>query len=74
MIAYLKTLPNIKADALGCIGFCFGGHISYMAATLPDIKATASFYGGSITTSIYSENIPTIDRTAKIQGTVYLCQ
>ncbi len=41
-IAYLKTLPNVKADVIGCIGFCFGGHIAYMAATLPDIKATAS--------------------------------
>jgi carboxymethylenebutenolidase len=71
-IAYLKTLPNIKADAIGCIGFCFGGHISYMAATLPDIKATASFYGGGITTSSYGEDIPTLNRTAKIQGTIYL--
>ena len=71
-IAYLKTLPNVKADAIGCIGFCFGGHISYMADTLPDLKATASFYGGGITTSSYGEDTPTIDRTAQIQGAIYL--
>ncbi len=71
-IAYLKTLPNVKADAISCIGFCFGGHVAYMAATLPDIKATASFYGGGITTSSYGEDIPTLDRTAQIQGTIYL--
>lgn len=71
-IAYLETLPNLKVDAIGCIGFCFGGHIAYMAATLPDIKATASFYGGGITTSSYGEAVPTIERTAKIQGTIYL--
>ncbi|MGB7441316.1 MAG: dienelactone hydrolase family protein [Coleofasciculaceae cyanobacterium] len=70
-IAYLKTLPNLKADAIGTIGFCFGGHVAYMAATLPDIKATASFYGGGITTSSYGEEMPTLSRTSEIQGTIY---
>jgi carboxymethylenebutenolidase len=70
-IAYLKTLPNVKDSAIGAIGFCFGGHVAYMAAILPDIKATASFYGGGITTSSYGEEIPTIDRTSQIRGTIY---
>jgi carboxymethylenebutenolidase len=70
-IAYLKTLPNVKSDRIGTIGFCFGGHVAYLAATLPDIKATASFYGGGITTSSYGEDIPTIDRTSEIKGTIY---
>ncbi len=70
-IAYLKTLPNVKASAIGTIGFCFGGHVAYMAAILPDIKATASFYGGGITTSSYGEEIPTINRTKEIKGTIY---
>ncbi|MEH1912218.1 MAG: dienelactone hydrolase family protein [Nostoc sp.] len=70
-IAYLKTLPNVKDNAIGVIGFCFGGHVAYMAATLPDIKATASFYGGGITTSSYGEETPTINRTSEIKGTIY---
>ncbi|HEY9638310.1 MAG TPA: dienelactone hydrolase family protein [Coleofasciculaceae cyanobacterium] len=70
-IAYLKTLPNVKADCIGAIGFCFGGHVAYMAATLPDIKATALFYGGGITTSSYGEDTPTLNRTSEIQGTIY---
>jgi len=70
-ITYLKNLPNVKADSIGCIGFCFGGHVAYMAATLPDIKATASFYGGGITTSSYGEEIPTLNLTSEIQGTIY---
>jgi carboxymethylenebutenolidase len=71
-IAYLKTLPNVKAEGIGCIGFCFGGHVAYIAATLPEIKATASFYGAGITTSSYGEDTPTLDRTSKIKGTIYL--
>ncbi len=70
-IAYLKTLPNVKAESIGAIGFCFGGHVAYMAATLPDIKATASFYGGGITTSSYGEETPTINRTKEIKGAIY---
>lgn len=70
-VAYLKKLPKVKTDSIGCIGFCFGGHIAYMAATLPDIKATASFYGGGITTSSYGEETPTLNRTAEIKGTIY---
>jgi carboxymethylenebutenolidase len=70
-ISYLKGLSNVKADSIGCIGFCFGGHVAYMAATLPDIKATASFYGGGITTSSYGEEVPTLNRTSDIKGTIY---
>ncbi len=70
-IAYLKTLPNIKADQIGCIGFCFGGHVAYIAATLPDIKATASFYGGGIATSSFGGDAPTVTRTKDISGTIY---
>ncbi|MGB3755886.1 MAG: dienelactone hydrolase family protein [Rivularia sp. (in: cyanobacteria)] len=70
-IAYLKTLPNVKSDSIGCIGFCFGGHIAYMAATLPDIKATASFYGGGITQPSYGESTPSVNLTSEIKGTIY---
>jgi carboxymethylenebutenolidase len=70
-IDYLKTLPNVKKDSFGCIGFCFGGHVAYLAATLPDIKATASFYGAGITTRTPGGGDPTVTRTSKIKGTLY---
>jgi carboxymethylenebutenolidase len=70
-IAYLQTLPNVKADSIGCIGFCFGGHVAYMAATLPDIKATASFDGAGITASSFGEETSSINRTSSIEGTIY---
>ncbi|MCX7593727.1 MAG: dienelactone hydrolase family protein [Fischerella sp.] len=70
-IDYLKTLPQVKKDGFGCIGFCFGGHVAYLAATLPDIKATASFYGARITTATPGGGEPTITRTKDISGTLY---
>ncbi len=70
-INYLKQLPQVKIDAIGCIGFCFGGHVAYLAATLPDIKATASFYGAGIAIRTPGGGSPTITRTAEISGTLY---
>jgi carboxymethylenebutenolidase len=71
-IDYLKAQPFVKADATGCIGFCFGGHVAYLAATLPDIKATASFYGAGITYWTPGGGEPTITRTKDITGTIYV--
>ncbi|TFI53639.1 dienelactone hydrolase family protein [Mastigocladus laminosus UU774] len=70
-IDYLKTLPQVKQDGFGCIGFCFGGHVAYLAATLPDIKATASFYGARITNATPGGGDATITRTKDIPGTLY---
>ncbi|MBG1271001.1 dienelactone hydrolase family protein [Nostoc sp. WHI] len=70
-ITYLRTLPNVQKDAIGSIGFCFGGHVVYLAATLPDIKVTASFYGGGITSSTPGGGEPTITHTSKIKAPIY---
>jgi len=70
-IAYLRSLPQVQGDQIGCIGFCFGGHVAYLAATLPDIRATASFYGAGIATMTPGGGPPTLSRTAEIQGTLY---
>ncbi|MDX2214065.1 MAG: dienelactone hydrolase family protein [Oculatellaceae cyanobacterium bins.114] len=70
-IAYLKALPTVQSDNIGCIGFCFGGHVAYLAATLPDIKATASFYGAGIPNWCPGGGTPTLTRTSEIQGTLY---
>jgi carboxymethylenebutenolidase len=70
-IRYLQSLPNVKGGAIGTIGFCFGGHVAYLAATLPDIKATASFYGAGIATMTPGGGAPTLSRTKDITGTLH---
>ncbi|MFP4009206.1 MAG: dienelactone hydrolase family protein, partial [Spirulinaceae cyanobacterium] len=70
-VDYLKGLLEAKDDGYGCIGFCFGGHVTYLAATLDDIKAAASFYGAGITTMTPGGGEPTISRTKDITGTIY---
>ncbi|MCW6035554.1 dienelactone hydrolase family protein [Spirulina subsalsa FACHB-351] len=68
---YLHSLPQVKPGGVGCIGFCFGGHVAYLAATLPGIQATASFYGAGIATLTPGGGEPTLRRTSEIQGTLY---
>ena len=70
-IAYLQAHAHVKHDAIGAIGFCFGGHVTYLAATLPEIKAAAAFYGAGIATLTPGGGEPTITRTQQIQGKLY---
>ncbi|MGA7933921.1 MAG: dienelactone hydrolase family protein [Kovacikia sp.] len=70
-IGYLKRLPTVQSTAIGCIGFCFGGLVAYLAATLPDIQASASFYGGGTTTWMPGGGDPPVSQTAKIRGVLY---
>lgn len=68
---YLKSLPTVKKGGFGSIGFCFGGHVTYLAATLPDIKATASFYGAGVATQTPGGGAPTVTRTPEMKGVLY---
>jgi carboxymethylenebutenolidase len=70
-IAYVRQHHPQRGDGVGCIGFCFGGHVVYLAATLPAVQATASFYGAGITQMTPGGGPPTVSRTPEIQGTLY---
>lgn len=70
-IAYCRSTFDNISSKVGCIGFCFGGHVAYLAATLPEITATATFYGAGVCTFTPGGGAPTLSRTAEIQGTVY---
>lgn len=71
IIDYLYQLPQVKAEGVGTIGFCFGGHVTYLMAILPQIKATASFYGAQIPSWCPGEGKATITYTPEIKGTLY---
>ena len=70
-IDYVQQHFDSLPIKVGCIGFCFGGHVAYLAATLPTVQATASFYGAGICQFTPGGGAPTLTRTSDIQGTVY---
>jgi carboxymethylenebutenolidase len=46
---FLTTL-GFHAPSIAAIGFCMGGTVSFFAATLDNVGAAASFYGGGVAT------------------------
>jgi carboxymethylenebutenolidase len=72
-MAALRARKDVKGDHFGCMGFCIGGHLAYLAACVSsDIAATASFYGGGIATFSPAGGKPTVERTGSIRGRI-LC-
>lgn len=66
---FLKTLPNFNpAGATGCVGFCFGGHVAFIAAELADVKVAVAFYPGGVTTSSPGGGPPTLSYAPDIQA------
>lgn len=75
-LGYLRSRSD-TTDRVGAMGFCIGGHVTYLAATQFDLRAAASFYGGGIaSTGIpLSQPDPTVTLTAGIaeHGVRILC-
>lgn len=46
--AYLRTLPDVRGDRMGVVGFCWGGEMTFAVATqVRGLKAVVVFYGRS---------------------------
>ena len=43
---WLLTQQEVKKDKIGCIGFCVGGKVAFIANSLVPMAACVSFYGG----------------------------
>jgi carboxymethylenebutenolidase len=72
-VAYLKKRPETAGKKLGAMGFCMGGHLTYLTACETDIAAGASFYGGGIAAPQGPGGAPgTLTRTPKMRGKI-LC-
>ena len=68
-LSFLKRQNFAKGDKLGAMGFCVGGHVTYLTACETDIKVAASFYGGGIAKEQAFGGAPsTVGRTSKITG------
>lgn len=72
-LSFLKRQNFVKGDKLGAMGFCIGGHVTYLTACETEVKAAASFYGGGIAKDQgLGGAASTVGRTNKISGKI-LC-
>jgi len=51
-VAALATRSDVRADRIGCTGYCMGGRLSYLTAAFNGerVRAAASFHGGGLVT------------------------
>ena len=60
------------AEGLGCVGFCFGGHVALLASTLPAVAATVDFYGAGVASGRPGGGPASLELVPSIGGTL-LC-
>jgi len=71
-LGYLRERSDVRGDRVGAIGFCMGGHFTYLTACETDIQAAASFYGGGIAApQAPGGAASTVSRTPKIRGQIH---
>jgi len=47
-VSALRGRGETAGRKLGALGFCLGGRLAYLAATLADVDAAVAYYGGGI--------------------------
>ena len=67
-IAWLQAQPRLAGQGVGCVGFCFGGHLALIAATLPEVAATCDFYGARVSNFRPGGGPPTLELLPQIGG------
>jgi len=71
-VAYLRGRSDVVRDRIGAMGFCIGGHMTYLTACETDIVAAASYYGGGIAAPQGPGGAEsTLGRTSRISGRIH---
>ena len=72
-LSYLRGRDDVRGDRIGALGFCIGGHMTYLTACTTDVQVSAPFYGGGIAAAEGPGGGPsTVSRTPGIKGSM-LC-
>jgi len=67
-IAWLQRQPSLEQRPVGCVGFCFGGHLAMLVASLPQVALTLDFYGARVSSFRPGGGPPTLALVPEIPG------
>ncbi len=70
-VAWIRAQPDLAGLPIGCVGFCFGGHLALLAATLPAIGATCAFYGARVSSFRPGGGPPSLELVPQIPGRLW---
>ncbi len=65
---WLRAWLGRSDAALGCVGFCFGGHVALLAASLPQVGASCDFYGAGVASGRPGGGPPSLELVPAIRG------
>jgi carboxymethylenebutenolidase len=58
-VGFLRTVPEVRRDRVGVVGFCMGGTVTLLTAChTPDLAAAVVFYGGRLIYKEITDNKP----------------
>src|SRR5437764_14677104 len=58
---------GVDDGAIGIVGFCFGGRVTFLGAVRRRLGASVGFYGGGIVTARFPQFPPLIDESSSLQ-------
>jgi carboxymethylenebutenolidase len=71
-VDFLEARDDVAGRGIGAMGFCIGGHMTYLTACTTDVKAAASYYGGGIAgPQGPGGGESTVARTPRIKGRIH---
>ena len=70
-LAWIRAQPDLASAPVGCVGFCFGGHLALLAATRPDVGATCAFYGARVSSFRPGGGPPSLELVPQIAGRLW---
>ena len=65
-VAWLQQ--RCPAAAIDVVGFCFGGHATWLAATLPEVTRSFAFYGAGVVQGRPGGGAPTLELLPQVSG------
>ena len=70
---WLKArLPSGGSGAMGCLGFCFGGHVALLASGLEGMAASCVCYGAGVAQGRPGGGPPSLEVLSEAEGRVLL--
>lgn len=62
---WLHSNSQVNSTDVSCVGFCMGGHVSFIANSILPLRAAVSFYGGRIAPEL-------LDRSSRLHAPILL--
>ena len=61
------TKAGYAEEAIGIVGFCMGGRVTFLVAAERALGAAVGFYGGGLVTARFPQFPPLVDRAASLK-------